>query len=315
MDRLAGWSSRLHAEWAERLRTETGTDVEYWTCGGVYLARSTGEVAALAGLTEAWRDEQIPFEILDESTLRARLGRQFRSASHPQLAVFNPIEAQIRNPYFLKTLRMAIELRGGKLIENAGAIRLEAQAGRIARIHSESAGVIEPDQVCIAAGAWSYELLQTAGINLPVEPVRGQMVLFKLPELPFECIVNEGSRYLVPRQDGYVLAGSTMEQVGFDCSTTEPEIDELIAFAESLFPILNRGNVVNQWAGLRPASYDGLPYIGRLPGLSNAVVATGHLRSGLQLAPATANLIADLFAGIESHELLTLLNRGRVSHH
>ena len=123
------------------------------------------------------------------------------------------------------------------------------------------------------------------------------MVLFRCSTPPVRRIINVGSRYLVPRDDGRVLAGSTEEEAGFDKRTTEQGISELIAFARGLIPRLADADVERTWAGLRPGSFDGLPYLGRLPGLSNAFVAAGHFRSGLFLSPATAVVMAQLLCG------------------
>jgi glycine oxidase len=148
-------------------------------------------------------------------------------------------------------------------------------------------------------------------IRLPVEPVRGQMVLFQLDQ-PLAAIINEGSRYLVPRKDGHLLAGSTMEEVGFDDSTTENEIRGLIDFAASLVPEISPAKVVRSWAGLRPASFDGLPYVGWIPDWENLIASTGHLRSGLQLAPGNASLVADLLEERGDPELIRLLSPARL---
>jgi glycine oxidase len=128
-------------------------------------------------------------------------------------------------------------------------------------------------------------------------PMRGQMVLFRCERQPFKRVLNDGPRYLVPRGDGYVLAGSTEEEAGFDKSITAEAIAELTRFAIKLVPALRDATIEQTWAGLRPASYDGFPYIGRMPGLENAFVAAGHFRSGLHLSPGTAVVLADLMCG------------------
>jgi glycine oxidase len=200
---------------------------------------------------------------------------------------------------------------GGELLENLGDLKLVSSGSRINRIESASGWSGDCDVVCIAAGAWSYQLLSGLEIRLPVEPVRGQMVLFQLDQ-PLGAIINEGSRYLVPRKDGHLLAGSTMEEVGFDDSTTENEISGLIDFTASLLPETSSAKVIRSWAGLRPASFDGLPYVGWIPDWKNLIASTGHLRSGLQLAPGNAALVADLLAEQADPELVRLLSPARL---
>ena len=110
-------------------------------------------------------------------------------------------------------------------------------------------------------------------------------------------IVNEGNRYLVPRRDGLLLAGSIEEEVGYVCETTEAAITQIRDWAESILPTLAQVPVEKTWAGLRPGSFDGLPYLGAIPGFSNAYLAAGHFRSGLHLSCATAEVMADVIEG------------------
>lgn len=160
-----------------------------------------------------------------------------------------------------------------------------------------SPGEFKADAFVITAGPWTERILAREGVPTGIFPMRGQMVLFRCARQPFKRVLNDGPRYLVPRDDGYVLAGSTEEEAGFDKSTTEEAIAELTNFATDLVPALRAANVEQTWAGLRPASYDGFPYIGRMPGLENAFVAAGHFRSGLHLSPGTAVVLADVMCG------------------
>jgi glycine oxidase len=120
------------------------------------------------------------------------------------------------------------------------------------------------------------------------------MLLFRAAAPLLGRILNDGPRYLVPRDDGRILVGSTEEEVGFDKRTTESGIADLIGFAYDVLPALRDTPLENAWAGLRPGVYDGMPYLGRLPGLANAFVAAGHFRSGLYLSTGTALVMADL---------------------
>lgn len=311
LDRLAGRSSLLHQEWAARILRESGHDVGYWNCGGLYLARTAGESALLLGQRDGWQAEQISHEVWDPVQLETHFAGRVRPTGRTLQAVWVPSESQIRNPHFIAGLRAAIEKRGGEVQENLGELKLVSSGNRIRRIESASGWSGDCEVVCIAAGAWSYQLLSAIEVRLPVEPVRGQMVLFQLDQ-PLPAIINEGSRYLVPRKDGHLLAGSTMEEVGFDDSTTENEIKGLFDFAASLLPEISMAKVVRSWAGLRPASFDGLPYVGWIPDWENLIASTGHLRSGLQLSPGNAELVADLLEEKADPELVRLLSPARL---
>ena len=135
------------------------------------------------------------------------------------------------------------------------------------------------------------------GVNAPTPPLKGQIVLLRSDRRLLGRIVEHGKNYLVPREDGRVLVGATEEDAGFDCRTTATGIRDLLAEAIRLCPILAEAEVERSWAGLRPGSIDTRPYLGFAPGYRNLIVATGHKRAGLQLAPATAEVIADLVLG------------------
>jgi glycine oxidase len=127
-----------------------------------------------------------------------------------------------------------------------------------------------------------------------IRPIRGQIVLLQTDRATPRHIINDGPRYLVPRGDGRVLVGSTEEDVGFDKRTTADGVAGLLEFARTLLPALGTAQFEHSWAGLRPATADGRPYLGRIPGLENAFVAAGHFRSGLTLSPGTAVVMSQL---------------------
>lgn len=153
---------------------------------------------------------------------------------------------------------------------------------------------------CITAGAWSREFLDRFHIPSGLMPVRGQMLLYRSVDRLISSVINEGNRYLVPREDGLVLAGSIEEEVGFTCETTEEGLARIRQWAERILPPLRDCVLIDSWAGLRPGSYDGLPYLGRLPDSQNVYLAAGHFRSGLHLSTGTAVVMADLMCGKES---------------
>jgi glycine oxidase len=211
-------------------------------------------------------------------------------------AYFVPEEAQIRNPHHLRALATACTQRGVRITGGAGATGFELQGGRLVRVLTE-AGPFAADRICITSGAWTYTLLQQLGVSTGIMPIRGQMVLFRCPQRPFQRILNEGPRYLVPRDDGRVLVGSSEEEAGYDKGTTAEVLDELITLGRSLVPALREAAIEQTWAGLRPGTFDGLPYLGAVPGLDNAFVAAGHFRSGLHTSPATAVVLGQLIRG------------------
>ncbi len=309
IDQLAGISNELHADWSRQLFELTGIDNGYRQCGGVYLASTPGDIATLAGSKSHWHDHQIPFQELNREQIVERIP-ELRSDGHSS-AVWVPGEAQVCNPHHLRALAAAAKKLGVQIFEQIGDPVFLGDAQQIRGIAAGNQ-TFEFDQICFTAGAWTDALLEPLRIRLPMIPIRGQMLLFKLPEQRWQPIINEGSRYLVPRADGYVLAGSTTEEVGFDDRTTDRHIDELQEFAERLIPQLNMDRRVKTWAGLRPATFDGMPYMGRLPKSDDAFVATGHFKAGLQLSTGSAVVMSDTMEGKTASLDLTPFDPGRL---
>ena len=296
-DQLRALASDLHPPWARELSEQSGIDTGYRQCGGIYLARTPGEAASLIAWAGSAAEEGIEVQRLGERELEAS-GVQVQGKENKIAAAFLlPQEAQLRNPRHLQALRIACERSGIEITAGAEALEFDIRQGRIEAVNT-LAGPSAAKQYCFTSGAWTGQLAARLGISLGILPIRGQMVLFNTNGLSdLSCILSEGSRYLVPRDDGRVLAGSTEEEVGFDKSTTDDGISDLVSFARGLVPALDDADIEKTWAGLRPASFDGLPYLGLLTGLGNAFVASGHFRSGLYLSPATAVVMSQLLRG------------------
>ena len=290
-DQLRALTYSLHREWGQTLPELTGIDTGYRVCGGLYLARTPGEAAALAAWARSCREECLAVHPLDAAALAAA-----GIAYAARAAFFLPEEAQLRNPRYLQALQIAGSRHGVAFSPQVAAQEIVVSRGQITAVRT-NVGMATAGQFCFTSGAWTGRLLAALGIAVQVLPIRGQMVLFQCDRPPLQSIVNEGSRYLVPRDDGLVLVGSTEEEVGFDKQTTKSAIEDLTQFARSLVPALQTASIERTWAGLRPATLDGLPYLGRLPSVSNAFVAAGHFRSGLFLSPATATVMSQLMRG------------------
>lgn len=310
LEKLEALSSELHAQWATDLRTQTGIDTGYIECGGVYLARSRGEIAALIGQQLCWQQRHIPFETLDRSQLTERVpGCRLEPSAQ---AVFVRGESQLRNPRHLQALLAACRQNGVKIVEGIASLELVVHDEQTESIHADGTEY-RADQYCVACGAWSEQLLAPFQASLPMTPVRGQMALFKLPQPIFDSVINEGIRYLVPRADGQVLAGATIEEVGFDSDTVPADIAELVAWASELIPACNPQTLVSAWAGLRPGTCDGFPYLGLMGNSRNTWVATGHFKAGLHLSTGTAVVMADSIEGQTPAIDLAPFSPGRVS--
>jgi glycine oxidase len=169
------------------------------------------------------------------------------------------------------------------IVDSGRAVAVESAAGRISAGH-----------IILAAGAWS-SLIAVGGrkLNVPVKPVRGQMISFSSDVGRFRHVIYSHRGYIVPRADGRVLAGATVEDVGFESSTTEPGLNSLRDAAAEIAPGFAGSRPSESWAGLRPFAGDGLPVLGDVPGVEDLTIATGHFRNGILLAPLTGKLIAE----------------------
>lgn len=307
ISQLRTLSARLHAEWSSALRDETGIDNGYRCTGGVDVALDESDEHDLDAASGRWREEGIAFERLERgefSRVEPALGPEVR------LAYFLPDRAQIRNPRHLAALESACRHRGVSLRPETPVEGFETVGHNIHAMRTPQ-GEIACGQVVVAAGAWSGELMRGLGITVETRPVRGQIVLLA-PERPLlRRIIEHGKNYLVPRDDGRILIGSTEEDAGFSRETTSEAVQGLRSLADRLCPSLRNVPIDRAWAGLRPGSIDTRPYLGRVPVYENLIVATGHQRAGLQLSTGTARLIAELIAGREPSIDLTPFRIGR----
>ncbi|MEI6240046.1 MAG: FAD-dependent oxidoreductase [Planctomycetia bacterium] len=295
-DRLTSWSDALHRRWAEELREETGIDTELRACGGLHLAASDAGLERLAAAADAWRargagcDWLTTAEITDHEPALAPAV----STGGVRGGVLLPDETSLRPPRHLEALAASCRHRG-VTISGADVRSVEVHAGVVTGVVTTS-GVVRGAATCFATGAWSGDIAASVGLAIETRPIRGQIALLRLPRQVLGRVVNFGIDYLVPRDDGRLLVGSTIEDAGFAATTTPEAVDRLLGVASRLLG--DRDATVEQaWAGLRPGSIDGLPTIGRIPGLDNAFIAAGHFRAGLHQSTGTAVVMADLVTG------------------
>jgi glycine oxidase len=295
-DQLQGLSCELYPAWIREIEESSEMDVEYFRCGGLHVARTAGELAALQVAPERWTEDGIEFYQVGLDELNVLEPALADCVPEIRLAYFLPAEALIRPPRLLRALRAVCSKRGVVISNVPGNPRLNVASDATWSI-SAGDGQWKAERICVAAGAWSGQICRDLGVDLSLEPRRGQMVLFSPSELVPLRVVNEGPRYLIPRRDRRVLAGSTVEDAGFDLNTRAKDVARLAQFARELAPGLADVAVEACWAGLRPLSGDGFPFLGALKHLPNAFLATGHFRSGIQMAPATARVMSQLMMG------------------
>lgn len=286
---LARWGQARYAELARQLHEETGVDAE-WTQSGMLCLDTEQRTEALAwagrGNTEV--------QLLAKFAVKMR---EPAVSDTVDSALWLPEVAQIRNPRLLRGLQQSLMKRRVRMLTQCEVTGLRHENGQVTGVDS-TRGRISAGTVIVAGGAWSGQLLAGLAPTLDIQPVRGQMLLWRTKPGLVKRIIVQQEHYLIPRRDGCVLAGSTVEQVGFDKATTESGLNELKRASISMVPALAYSTVEQHWAGLRPGSPQGVPYIGAHPALKGLYVNSGHFRNGLVLAPASARLLADLVRGV-----------------
>jgi glycine oxidase len=285
-------------------------------CGGLYVAADDERLAVLRASADGWlargaRCEWLAAERLAE--VEPALGGAV-AGGRLVGGFLLPDEMQFRSPRHLEALERSCRSRGVVIDEGVEVERVDTSGGRVTGLAvrtprgKESVTV---DCYIIAAGAWTGGLAECLGLTLDTRPIRGQIALVRMPGHRLRHIVNRGLQYLVPRDDDLILAGSTIEDVGFDLVTLPETIDRLFGFATDLVGNGAGATIEASWAGLRPGSADGLPSIGRAGIHENAFLAAGHFRAGLHQSPATAVVIADLVEGREPALDITAFTPGR----
>ena len=286
---LAQWSQGFYPGLAKRLLLDTGIDSEVRVTGLNWFDLED-QADALA-----WADRSgqplVEVDIADVYQTLPMLAPGFLHAVQMSGV------ANVRNPRLVRALRQAlVQMQNVTLHEYCVVTAFVRDGARIRGVRTDR-GDICADQVVVAAGAWSGQLLAGLGLSLPVEPVKGQMILYKCAEDFLPSMVLAKGRYAIPRTDGHVLVGSTLEFAGFDKTPTREALISLQASAEALLPGLAQVEVVGHWAGLRPSSPEGIPFIGELPGFPGLWLNCGHYRNGLVMAPASCELLKNLMLG------------------
>lgn len=282
-------SRHLYGDWVATIEEDSGLPCEYDTRGGLTVALSDAEEVALDRALDWQRARALPFEVLAAEEARAR---EPRLGPDVRAAFAFAKDGQIAPARLGQALLLAVRARGATVLEHVPALGVLVESGRAVGVDTPG-GRILADAVVNAGGAYSASL---RGVPpLPVVPVRGQVISLdasadreRLTRFVFAVGV-----YLVPRRDGALIVGSTLESAGFDARPTSAGVAGLLTRAALVVPVTAEYAVLETWAGLRPASPDGIPILGEtsIPGY---YLAAGHYKNGVLLAPASAVLVASL---------------------
>jgi glycine oxidase len=293
---LVALGRESQARWpafAEELARFSGVDVELRREGTLVLALTADDQATIGHHLEFQRKLDLPLEWLSAAATRAK---EPRLAGKIAGALFSPQDHQVDNRKLAQALRIAAEAAGANILEHRPVREIVAQGGRAKGVLLEDGTAVAADIVVLAAGAWSRMI---GGLppdrRPPVRPVKGQMFSLRMDASTplLTHVLWAPSVYLVPRRDGRLIVGATVEEKGFDDTITAGGMLALLEAAWRAVPAVEELPIEEIWVGHRPGSRDDAPILGPGP-LDGLFYATGHHRNGILLAPITADAMARL---------------------
>lgn len=290
---LAQYAKSMYLQLNERCKSDTGIDFEINPTGMLIFDKDDFEI----GLNYADETQQ-PMqksELLTQAQLQQlvpQLNKKF------QQGLYFPEIANVRNPRLLQSLISYLKQQPKvTFYTNTQITDFKIHQQQINTLISQDGRHFSADAVILCTGAWSAQWQTLCPNPLNIKPIHGQMVLFKTPKHWLNTMCMNQVMYLIPRQDGHIVCGSSMSERGFD-TTVDGQISQSILDASfDMIPELAQFPIVKQWAGLRPSSPNGIPKIARLPNLDNVWANFGHFRNGLVMAPASARLLRQQFYG------------------
>ncbi len=285
---LAQWGQQHYPQVLDDIHLNSGIDPEYIQSGLVYL-----DIEDELPQASLWQQSHgYDFDTLSAEQLQAiEPGLDFTTEPH-KTGWFTSSIAQVRNPRLVRALREDLLALGVTIEQHTRALSFISAADTVKGVLTDK-GSFYADQVVVAGGAWSARLLEQWFKAPKIAPVKGQMIVFKAQPGVVSRIVLSKGRYVIPRKDGRVVLGSTLEFNDFDKTTSEDVLQELKQEAYRIIPALKDYPVEKQWAGLRPGSIDGVPYIGEHPQLKNLYLNAGHFRNGVVIGLGSCQLLVN----------------------
>lgn len=308
--RLCSDSNRLYDAFAAELLAETDIDIEFHPDGTLELSFDETGSQRLEQKFGRQKRAGIEVEMLTNAEIRA-----IETAVSPSVVsgLLYPNDGHVENRKLVDALVEYSKRNGIHLLQNIAAEELIMSHKMVTGVRTAT-GTMSADVTILANGAWS-SLIKIGGSAIPfnIKPIRGQMLAFAGSSGMFDKVIYGSGAYLVPRADGRILVGATVEDAGFVRAVTEDGVRELREAGIRTMPGLADLDMIDSWSGFRPCSDDDLPILGQLDGVEGLAIATGHYRNGILLAPITARIIADLVVRGENSEYLKSFSPMRFS--
>jgi len=293
---LVALGRESQARWpafAAELLAASGMDVELRPEGTLLLALTADDQARLTHLLVFQQKLGLPLQWISAADTRRR---EPHLAGKLAGAVFSPEDTQVDNRKLVAALRVAAQAAGASVSEHQPVRAISSRGGRVDGIILGDGTKVPADVVVLAAGAWARSIEGVdPKLRPPVRPIKGQMLALRMnPAAPLlSHVVWAPGAYLVPRRDGRLLVGATVEEKGYDTSLTAGGILTLLEAAWRAVPAIEELAIDEMWVGHRPGSRDDAPILGAGP-IDGLIYASGHHRNGILLAPITADAIVRL---------------------
>jgi len=294
-DLLLG-SFALFPDLVTELEDASGIRVEYERTGALRTVRNAKRVAILRKRMEEWQPLGLQMYWLSGDEARQR-----EPLLAPDIcgAIYAPEESQVRAPLLVKAFAQAATRLGAVFYGHREINGIQRHGTKVTGVYTSEGETIACGHLVIAAGAWAARCGDWLGFELPVSPLRGQILSLRQAGLPFPLlrhIIFGEAIYLAPKEDGTIVVGATKEEVGFDAHVTADGVIRLLESAMKLAPMLRKSAVEALWAGLRPKTPDGQPILGAAPNWENVTLATGHNSVGVLLSAITGQSVAEFVA-------------------
>jgi glycine oxidase len=288
-------SHRVYPDWVREVEECSDFSVELCSTGSLNVALHESDLLPIQTRLLWQRKYGAACEWLGAAELR-RL--EPRLSPQAKGALYSPVEGHVYAPKLVQSLAVACRRAGVKLIPYAGNIeRMDIGMASGPSVSMNAIGRITADRIVICTGAWSGMLEEWLPLSIPVHPIRGQICSYAARANDVQHMIFSSQAYWVGKKDGSLVCGASEDVAGFERTVTERGVERLTRWSGRLFPSLQDVRPQRSWAGLRPATRDGWPLIGPVPGSPEIILAAGHYRNGILLSPITATRVGDLLEG------------------
>ena len=304
---LARKSREMFPKLAQTLKERSGIDIEFVTNGILKIAETDEDVSNLQLIISSQKEYGQEADWISQTKINSL---EPSLSKHIKGAMYIPNDGNVSAYNFSKALAVSAIKLGATILEDTEVYGFMKEKNKIIGVKT-TVGPFYTAETIVAGGAWSEQLLGELGVKLDTYPVKGECFSVRTKMNPIKRTIFSKNCYIVPKSDQRLIIGATEKAHTFDESVSLQGISELMNLALHYIPELKKAKWEKAWAGIRPQTSDGLPYLGKHPHYQGLSIATGHYRNGILLAPITGWLMAKLIEG-ENIESIFKVERNRL---